>query len=109
MSEQKTIVPALPGYFVVGLFRQPTELSFTPIIAWAIALPDYGVEPIIPPEAFWDEHHGIRYPGGEIVVNEEVFPAGAAAEKVIAAIQAVVDEQERRQASRKKSLVKKIG
>jgi hypothetical protein len=95
-----TTIQAQPGYFVVGFNVKedftPGELTFTPIIAWSVgAAPDLVAEAVIPPGAYWEEHHGIGYPDGRIVVDEQTFSAGTPPGEVVAAL-VVYGEKQRK-------------
>ena len=92
-----TIIPAAPGFSIVGFTMNPDgtplALTFTPIIAWRFDAPDFYADPVIPPEAYWDDDHGIGFPDGQITVDQCAFAAGTPPEVVLAALVVV---QERR-------------
>ena len=77
----RTVIPALPGYDVVELRHQPYELSYVPIIAWVVTVPDADADDEWPSAApvciDWNSNDpaangGIRQPNGDIVFVDSV-------------------------------------
>lgn len=104
---QTTVIPALPGFDVVGLRFEPYEFSYTPIVAWVIVVPDnfdfdltsrneapyaYPV-----PADYSPRRDIIRTPDGTIVFAFEMdFPKGQEAEALTYAAKLYEDDLKKR-------------